>query len=248
MILLIIVLLLVLLLIPCCCKHTKLYECFSSTNNNIEFIDKETLKQILINDEDNYYKHFFVNDYKVRNINNISEYNNHIISSVAELNNAEKNKVIQCCKDITVKYVWFDNVKFNNIVWKIGAVSGTLYENGLSHTRNDVIVISKEYINNSSLVELTRTLLHEKVHIYQKMYPEDVDKFLDSYKFTKFKIREARDNTRANPDIDDWIYKDENGMIYKAEYKPNPKNLSDTNTPNQMYEHPYEKMAILISN
>jgi len=165
------------------------------------------------------------------------------------LNNAEKNKVIQCCKDIILKkYDWFDNVKFNNIKWKIGAVSGTLYENGLSHTRNDVIIISKEYINNSSLVELTRTLLHEKVHIYQKMYPEDVDKFLDSYKFTKFKIREARDNTRANPDIDDWIYKDENGMIYKAEYKPNPKNLSDTNTPNQMYEHPYEKMAILISN
>jgi hypothetical protein len=215
---------------------------------NVEFVDKETLIQMLINDNDNFYKYFFSNDYKVRNINNISEYNNRIISSVVNLNQDEKNKVIQCCNDIEdKKYSWFDNVKFNNIKWKIGTVSGTLYENGLPHTRNDVIIISKEYINKSSIKELTRTLLHEKVHIYQKLYPEDVDNFLDSYKFRKLKLRDAQDNTRANPDIDQWIYVDGN-MVYKAEYNRNPRSLQDTKLHNQLYEHPFEKMAIEISN
>ena len=248
MILFIILILLLLLLYGKRAKR-KVHECFYLMKN-VEFVDKETLIQMLINDNDNFYKYFFSNDYKVRNINNISEYNNYIISSVVNLNQDEKNKVIQCCNDIVdKKYSWFDNVKFNDIKWKIGTVSGRLYENGLPHTRNDVIIISKEYINKSSIKELTRTLLHEKVHIYQKLYPEDVDKFLDSYKFRKLKIRDEMDNTRANPDIDQWIYVDgNNNMIYKAEYISNPRSLQDTKLQNQLYEHPFEKMAIEISN
>jgi len=239
---------LILLLLLLCNKKFKVHECFYLMKN-VEFVDKETLIQMLINDNDNFYKYFFSNDYKVRNINNISEYNNHIILSVVNLNQDEKNKVIQCCNDIEdKKYSWFDNVKFNNIKWKIGTVSGTLYENGLPHTRNDVIIISKEYINKSSIKELTRTLLHEKVHIYQKLYPEDVHKFLDSYKFRKLKIRDELDNTRANPDVDQWIYVDGNNMVYKAEYIHNPRFLQDTKLHNQLYEHPFEKMAIEISN
>ena len=91
-------------------------------------------------------------------------------------------------------------------------------------------------------------MLHEKVHIYQKLYPEDVDKFLDSYKFRKLKIRDELDNTRANPDVDQWIYVDGNNMVYKAEYIHNPRFLQDTKLQNQLYEHPFEKMAIEISN
>jgi len=248
MILFIILILLIILFLLRCKR--KVHECFYLMKN-VEFVDKETLIQMLINDNDNFYKYFFSNDYKVRNINNISEYNNRIISSVVNLNQDEKNKVIQCCNDIEdKKYSWFDNVKFNNIKWKIGTVSGTLYENGLPHTRNDVIIISKEYINKSSIKELTRTLLHEKVHIYQKLYPEDVDNFLDSYKFRKLKLRDAQDNTRANPDIDQWIYVDgnNNNTVYKAEYNPNPISLHDTKLSSQLYEHPFEKMAIEISN
>ena len=244
----ILVIILILLLVLLYSKHSKVHECFYLMKN-VEFVDKETLIQMLINDNDNFYKYFFPNDYKVRNINNISEYKNRIISSVVNLNQEEKNKVIQCCNDIVdKKYSWFDNVKFNDIKWKIGSTSGKLYENGLSHTRNDVIIISKEYINKSSIKELTRTLLHEKVHIYQKLYPVDVDKFLDFYKFKKLKIRDGSDNTRANPDVDQWIYVDGNNMVYKAEYISNPKSLGDTKSRNQLYEHPFEKMAIEISS
>jgi len=248
MILILLLLFLLYTCYTCCyaCDKRVIYENFS---NVVEFVDKEILIKMLIENKDNFYNYFYNNDYKVRNINNISEYNNRIIASVVNLNDEEKNKVIQCCNDIEdKKYSWFDNIKFNNIKWRIGTVSGTLYENGLPHTRNDVIIISKEYINKSSIKELTRTLLHEKVHIYQKLYPKDVDNFLDSYKFKKLKLRDAQDNTRANPDIDQWIYTDDNNTVYKAEYNPNPISLHDTKLSSQLYEHPFEKMAIIISN
>ena len=65
------------------------------------------------------------------------------------------------------------------------------------------------------------------------------------------KKRNINDNIRANPDLDNWIYKDDNENIYSAIYKDNPSTIEDIEyfpVNNQSYEHPYEKMAIEIEN
>ena len=168
----------------------------------------------------------------------------------------KKKKIITCVKkadDILkdVNLEWFNGKNAINISWNFGCIQGKMYENGLPHTRNNIIIISSEDINNFSENKLINTLIHEKTHIYQKIYPLDIKKYIEKHKFTKFKIRDKNDNIRANPDLDNWIYKDLSNNIYQASYNKNPSSIEDINyfpINNQLYEHPYEKMAIEIEN
>lgn len=223
---------------------------------NIYFVKKDNLNMMLKKDEDNYYKKFYIMDFKARNIDNINQYIAYIEQSTCDFNNEEKKKIYKCILEANKKlkkinFEWFDGKKAIELPWKIGMIKGKLYENGLPHTRNDIIIISKENINNYDEKKLINTLIHEKVHIYQKKYPKDIQIYLDIHKFKKIKNREKDDNIRANPDLNNFIYQDEKKNIYKALYKNNPKTIEDIiyvpyNI--QSYEHPFEKMAIYIEN
>ena len=228
---------------------------------NILFINNNDLLQILQDDSDNYYKSFFKNDFTARNINNINDYINLIKLSTSEYNNDERNKITKCINEINdifnninninKEFKWFDSKKANGIPWKIGCIKGKLYENGLPHTRNDIIIISKDNINDFSHEKLLKTLIHEKVHVYQKLYPDDVKIYIDNNNFYKIKQKEEHDNIRSNPDLDNWIYKDDKNNIYKAIYNENPSSIEDivySPVNNQSHEHPFEKMAIEIEN
>jgi hypothetical protein len=225
-------------------------------NEIINFLNSNELYDILKYDEDNYYKTFYELDLKTRNINNIKEYINLIKISVCNLNEKEKNKLILCIKNADARlekiyFDWFDGKKAKELSWNIGCVKGKYYENGLPHTRGNIIILSKENINEYSEKKLTNTLIHEKVHIYQKKYSEDVQKYLDEHNFKIVKKKDSNDNIRANPDLNNFIYQDNNNNIYKAIYKDNPKSIEDIiyspiNT--QSYEHPFENMAIFIEN
>ena len=223
--------------------------------DSIHFLDKEQLFDLLKNDNDNYYKTFSKNDYKTRNINNINEYINLIKESTTDFTHLEKDKLIRCIEKVNIyfdniKYEWFDGNKANAILWKIGCVKGKLYENGLPHTRIDTIILSKEHLNTYDN-KLIKLLIHEKIHVYQKMYPNDVQLYIKLNGFIPIKKRDMNDNIRANPDLNNWIYKDKEFNIYKAEYKKDPKTIRDViyyPSDSQLYEHPYETMAITIEN
>lgn len=225
-------------------------------NNKIIFISGINLYNILKEDNDDYYKSFYKTDFKVRNIKNINEYIQLIQKSTTDFSNEEKIKLNKCIKDINIilsnirDLEWFDGNKAIDIPWKIGCIKGKLYENGLPHTRDDIIILSTDHIREYSEKKLTKTLLHEKVHIYQKIYKNDIDKYLKNNNFMRVKKRDANDNIRANPDLDNWIYKD-NKYLYKAEYIDNPLTVEDIiykPINNQSYEHPFERMAIDIEN
>ena len=116
---------------------------------NIFFLNKNDLLNILQNDDDNYYKTFFKNDLYARKISNINDYINLIKLSTSEYNSNEKNKIISCIEESKhifnkINFEWFDGKKANTIPWKLGCIDGKLYENGLPHTRNDIIIISKK--------------------------------------------------------------------------------------------------------
>jgi len=49
------------------------------------------------------------------------------------------------------------------------------YEQGLPHTRENIILLSKNVLKYDEL-DLTSTLIHEKIHIYQRYNPELFDK------------------------------------------------------------------------
>ena len=231
-------------------------------NSTIIFLNSDELFTILSSDNDNYYKTFLNYDFSTRNIENIDDYMPKIKASVTDFTDLEKKKVTKSIHYINSKLnnlnlPYFNGELANKIPWKLGLIDGTLYENGYPHTRNDIIILSRNTINIENNINegfyndidksFTETLIHERIHVYQKMYPEYTKIYLSQNNFMKIKDREINDNIRANPDINQTVYQDIVGNIYKATYNNNAKTIGDINYAsgsNQSFEHPYEKMAI----
>jgi hypothetical protein len=224
--------------------------------NQIFFLTKEELLTLLIDNKDNYYNRFYNHDFSARNINNIDQYKELIHHSVSEFHHYQKKKLKKSIQQAdlflsNLNLEWFKSKKNSKIEWIIGCVKGKLYENGLPHTRNNAIIISSEKVNEYDINRLTKTFIHERVHIYQKMYKEDISIFLLKNHFRIYKERSPNDNIRANPDLDNWIYIDNKNNIYRAVYNKDPQSIEDilySPYDEQSYEHPFEKMAIDIEN
>jgi hypothetical protein len=150
---------------------------------NIVLLDSNKLFKILKDNEDNYYNKFYEIDFKMRNVNNIEEYIRKIEKSVDDFTDIEKMKIEECIyqanlKLSKIKLSWFNGDKSLKLPWIIGCIKGKMYENGLPHTRGNIIILNKENINKYNNKRLTELLIHEKIHIYQKYYHNDVLKYL----------------------------------------------------------------------
>lgn len=146
------------------------------------------------------------------------------------------------------KYGFDDNVeveKLLNIKWVFALTRGATYENGLPHTRANVIFLSS--LVDESPERLTRTLVHEKIHLYQRMYPEHMMRVIEAHGWRRWKNRQGVPRIRANPDLDPYIYidpKTESPML--AVYTSDtPESVDDVHV--EYGEHPYETMAYALS-
>jgi len=219
--------------------------------NHILFLDKTQLQDFLMKDPDHYYKSFSKKDLSMRKISSTEDYYFIIEKSCRDFNVYEKNKIINCVSKVesilkSTNDPWFDGIKACKTQWKFGCVSGKLYEGGLPHTRYDVIILPEYVVTNYNDAELSKLILHEKIHVYQKMYPKDIHKYTQYHHFYKKIRRNEVHDARANPDLDEWIYNDSNNQSYMALYKADSTHITDvTFYPNNshFYEHPYEKMA-----
>lgn len=230
------------------------YSLFYNTKN-VVFLNKNELASFLMNDKDNYYKSFHKKDLTVRKVSSIDEYKQKIRNSASDFSLSQKEKIMFCVEKLNkmlmnVKEPWFDGKKAVSSVWKFGSIFSTDYENGLPHTRSDVIILPQTALDSYSQYNLTQLILHEKIHIYQKMYPRDIENYIQHNQYYKFKKRSEIADSRANPDLNEWIYNDSNNKTFVAIYNSNPTNISDVNfypnnTSNE--EHPFEKMAYEMS-
>jgi hypothetical protein len=138
---------------------------------------------------------------------------------------------------------WIDLSLFMALPWKLACVKGKEYEDGLPHTRNDVIILPENHLQEED-PDLLDTLLHEQLHVYQKTYPAHFkNAYLDRHNWTLLEKVSTINNIRTNPDMDEWIYQ-KNGNVYRSFYNStNPSGLLDVSFQPQnyhRYEHPNE--------
>jgi hypothetical protein len=197
----------------------------------ITFYRKDETYNILKNNK-NYYKNFRKVDLDVRNIKNINEYIENIRDDVCNFSLYEKIRLANCCriandKIYKKKYEWFDGKKAYDIDWEFCYID-KYYENGFPHTvYGKIIILSKFIMDKYTDKQLIRTLIHEKTHLYQNKYKDDIKIYLDKNNIVYYKKREDSDNIRVNPDTDNLIYKDNsNNFYYKAKFNDNPSNLN----------------------
>jgi hypothetical protein len=175
---------------------------------------------------------------------------------VSNIQNSNRNVYIEDIKVIG----YFDSEKAKNIPWNFILVKND-YEQGLPHTRDKYIIIHPSLLTRS-LKEIVSTLIHEKVHVYQRKYrkedsyikAEETNGKLTDYMVSKMgfqKIKKRSDvscDIRANPDIDEWIYKNPktNKEMYLCYRSGQPTGIEDV-IGESKEEHPYEYIAYEIA-
>ena len=211
---------------------------------------------LIKNDADNYVSSMTSADLCARQVSSHQEY---IDKSLLDFN-IDVNTREKCIQNILTHIALSDHLlsfisdKFITIPWSIVFFTGTNYENGLPHTRFNTIFLPVHICFavrslRSSKKELIRTLIHEKIHVFQKLFPTDavMKSFMSSYKIITNKYFLFPPLVRANPDTDDFVYKNvhTNEIICFLYRSTCPTDIGDVInlSSTEKYEHPFEIMA-----
>lgn len=217
----------------------------------IQFLSKEETSTFLQQDEDGYVNSLSRADLYARGVRSREEYLQKIVQSAAEFSDKDREVITRAIESVndklsSYKGTTLDAIKLRNIPWKIALTHNETYENGYPHTRQDVIFIGHNILDDPTLAN---TLLHEKVHIYQRLYEQEIDVWLEQKGYVKWKLQSSLPLARSNPDINQWVYLDPvSQKPMMAEYTSStPSNISDVTLSNPAFEHPYEYMAYEIA-
>jgi len=121
------------------------------------------------------------------------------------------------------------------------------YEEGLPHTRGNIIFLSDDTLKQSD-ARLKSILLHEKVHVYQRANRGEMERVIKNAGYVRVSQRLGSNRARNNPDIDEYIYQGPDGKMQVCRYTSDaPSSIRDVLC-NPMEDHPYETMAYDVSS
>ena len=205
---------------------------FLLNKNNKETKIKKNYKIIYISPEKAYKKIIksgYLNklnkkDMEIRKCNNLIKCKELYKNNLIEFDIKEKKeleRLIILCNNKLEKYGGLYNVP-----WKLCKFTKKI-EEGMPHTHNDIIFLSHIFFTRSDNSKIT-TLIHEKLHVYQRMNKKKTLELYNQYSFSKV-YKKHNNLRRNNPDLDSYDY-NYNGVLIYSEYKENAKNLRDVNT------------------
>ena len=230
-------------------SQKNIYENFGNLNN--VFLSQNQTQEFLQSDLDNYITNFNQTDLKVRKVNSIDVYLEKISNSARSFTKKEKkylNKIAQ----ISNNQITNMNISFNqillNIPFTFAKTVNNKYENGFAHTRKNIIFLSSSFFNLTKLNAI-KTIIHEKIHIFQRFYPTETDNYLKSIGFQKIRNLTTSEinNKRSNPDINNELWLDPNNKPMLPFFINNPKSMNDI-VSKEKNQHPFEYMAYNIEN
>lgn len=240
---------------------------------HLNYMSYEEIVRFLESDEDRYVANLSPIDLYARKVSSKEEYINIIKGEATHFNKGDKlildkctEKADELLRNININtigteskldYSRYLNYKdIANIKWILAITrsdNGGKYEDGLPHTRKNIIFLSQDVLNYSE-DELIKLLIHEKIHIYQRyseasfktiIYNMGYAESTDSQEISQDKLKYVR----SNPDVNNKIYKNlHTGELMICLYSSDkPKNINDIIIENYAMEHPYEKIAYEIS-
>ena len=181
------------------------HENFTSGNIIISFPNEHDVMTALL--KSNYLRGFNHSDMAARGLTNgvLDHYMNNIdCNPVGEHRYTLKNMV----EKIYVELKPGDKKQFIMSPWKFTLFNGL--ENNFPHTHHDIIFLPFGLINSTQNNRIT--LVHEKVHVFQKQSPEIFDDLYENYwHFKKISgefLTKLPFDTRSNPDTLDnnWLF------------------------------------------
>lgn len=218
---------------------------------NSIYLSKNETATFLIRDEDEYISSMSMSDLHARNVKTHAEYREKLGPTSLDFTETEKVLVDECIDKANdffknLKSPYIDNQLMNKLYWKFALTNHRDYEEGFPHTRQDVIFITPSLLEMSKDTIIT-TIIHEKIHVYQRMYPELFRAALKTAGYVRLRERKTDPLSRANPDIDEYIYlspkAEEMISVYNSD---KPTGIMDVKY-SKISEHPYEEIAYAIA-
>ena len=171
-----------------------------------------------------YISTFNAHDLKVRKINDYKKN-----SSFVNLTNSQNETFMKDLKEFKSKMKSFPRFT-DMIAITVKFFDDSKLENGLPHTVKKYLMLPINYYFSLQKIDRIKLLVHEYIHIYQRMYPFEFNHFLinilglEVYNFVP--NSEYKNIRRSNPDINNVIYMIQskyNIMLYKSQ----PSTLND---------------------
>lgn len=265
------------------------FEEFESSTQHIQFVPATEISTFLLDDKDRYVRDMSSSDLYARKVECQEAYRLTAYYSAIDFTTEQKDILTKACNEAdaffesysnpngstgsgsgsgmfsqasSIKAIaYFDAKKAKELTWKLVLMKDNKYEEGLPHTRDMYIFITPTLLGGNQK-DLIRTLIHEKIHIYQRKYRlekstitgEAEPVYLTDYMVEQLgykKVKKRTDMTcdvRANPDVDEWIYSDPktSGNMYLCYRSGKPTGITDV-VGESINEHPYETIAYEIA-
>jgi len=249
-----------------------IYYCYNNNNynnnNNIYFMRDDETKIFLRYDKDKYVNNLSILDLYARKVSTPNEYIDKIVKTTISFTQYEKELLSRCAKkaDIFFRNIKYEDLCYNNYIkgydiadikWifanthSVDDIINNIeneYEEGLPHTRENIIFLSKNVLNYIE-EDLIKTLIHEKIHIYQRQNEPLFNKIIKCMGFKEI-LLSNKEYVRSNPDTNSNIYIDNrtNKTMVCFYRSNNPTGINDVIMTNHLLEHPYEKIAYEIAD
>ena len=245
------------------------YECYSSSpKSSVSFLDRYSLQQFFRDDPDRYFNKLTQVNLIARGYDSVNSLIHDAVQSADDFSVKEQQHLREKCK-LADKFLqqfngmpYFPSKKVASMKWTFAKCVGILYEKGLPHTRQNIIFLYKHLIYDPDIVGM---LIHEKVHVFYRVFPKDMKLWLHKNGYTIYKTLQDYPLARHNPDIDNIVYKDKKNNPILVEFtSKNPKSFDDvvysvskSNCLNKrgepiikcvINEHPNETIAYTVSS
>ena len=229
-------------------------ENFQSSNNFISFA--EFTRTI---DKSPFFVRMSPVDLYARGVVSKNEYKTKYINAFVEFTPAEKTRLDRLTSQTNFA---------PTIPWKFAKVKDTI-EHGFPHTLEDLIVLSDKSLSFDD-ISLTETLIHEKVHVFQRRHEPYVKNIIARWGFHAVPPHVRHPLHRNNPDLPEENYALTPGTVIMQLYNSShPASITDSKPciislqsnevrpfynpglfPSyvQQLEHPYEIMATIIAH
>jgi len=224
-----------------------------STKSNVNFLSKYDTITFIRNDPDGYTESLTDLDIISLKSSSKQDYIQKSCDDALDFTEDQKNKLYDCCVEADSflrslnSFPHINGKRIASLKWNLALTNGKWYEDGYPHTRKDVIFITPSVIDTS---DCTRILVHEKIHVYERLYPRDIEKWMKHMGYKVHKRFDEYPMRRSNPDLDGWVYIDPEGNETLAMFKSNnPKGINDSEYPGKKdwkFEHPYETLAYKV--
>lgn len=197
---------------------------FLYKNDNIIFVSTSYMNNVI--NTSPYFQRMSALDLLARKVKNKDEYKQLYKSSLKGFDSQEKQKLIKHIAKIDTYLKIYKNI--SSIPWKLSKVS-IIIEQGYPHTLKDVIVLSESFFNLPD-EQQALTLLHEKIHVYQRIFPIETEELV--LNFLDFQIKKENYDLaimkRNNPDLNDLVYGKDNFYIMQMYNSFSPNSISDS--------------------